>query len=108
MTLESRCFRDTLGTLHPRFSGEPRIVSLVPSLTELVCELGLSAQLVGRTGFCIHPRAVLRPIPKVGGTKDEPVVEKAGLLRTARLLFEGYAFAHEVLAVSDEAGRDAA
>ncbi len=73
MTLESRCFRDTLGTLHPRFSGEPRIVSLVPSLTELVCELGLSAQLVGRTGFCIHPRAVLRPIPKVGGTKDVKV-----------------------------------
>jgi ABC-type Fe3+-hydroxamate transport system substrate-binding protein len=46
-----------------------RIVSLVPSLTELVCELGLAGQLVGRTGFCIHPRAVLRDVPKVGGTK---------------------------------------
>lgn len=47
-----------------------RIVSLVPSLTELVCELGLAPALVGRTGFCIHPRAPLRDVPKVGGTKD--------------------------------------
>lgn len=47
-----------------------RIVSLVPSITELVCELGLADQLVGRTGFCIHPRATLRHIPKVGGTKS--------------------------------------
>jgi ABC-type Fe3+-hydroxamate transport system substrate-binding protein len=47
-----------------------RIVSLVPSLTELVCELGLLPSLVGRTGFCIHPREALRAVPKVGGTKD--------------------------------------
>ena len=47
-----------------------RIVSLVPSLTELVCELGLLPALVGRTGFCIHPREALRAVPKVGGTKD--------------------------------------
>lgn len=46
-----------------------RIVSLVPSLTELVCELGLARQLVGRTGFCVHPANVVRGIPKVGGTK---------------------------------------
>jgi ABC-type Fe3+-hydroxamate transport system substrate-binding protein len=47
-----------------------RIVSLVPSLTELLCELGLAAELVGRTGFCIHPEPVVRAIPKVGGTKS--------------------------------------
>jgi len=47
-----------------------RIVSLVPSLTELVCELGLSGNLVGRTGFCIHPGETVRAIPKVGGTKS--------------------------------------
>ena len=47
-----------------------RIVSLVPSITELVCELGLGAHLVGRTGFCVHPREVVRTVPKVGGTKS--------------------------------------
>jgi Periplasmic binding protein len=49
---------------------EPRIVCLVPSITELLCDLGLGEQLVGRTGFCIHPWETVRQIPKVGGTKD--------------------------------------
>jgi len=48
----------------------PRIASLVPSLTELLVALGLRAQLVARTGFCIHPREALPSVPKVGGTKD--------------------------------------
>ncbi|WP_334190483.1 helical backbone metal receptor [Noviherbaspirillum sp.] len=47
-----------------------RIVSLVPSLTELLCALGLAPQLVGRTGFCVHPADVVQAIPKIGGTKD--------------------------------------
>jgi ABC-type Fe3+-hydroxamate transport system substrate-binding protein len=51
-------------------AAEPRIVCLVPSITELICELGLADQLVGRTGFCIHPWETVRQIPKVGGTKD--------------------------------------
>lgn len=51
-------------------AAEPRIVCLVPSITELICELGLEERLVGRTGFCIHPWETVRRIPKVGGTKD--------------------------------------
>jgi ABC-type Fe3+-hydroxamate transport system substrate-binding protein len=47
-----------------------RIASLVPSITELVVALGLQQHLVARTGFCLHPRAAVRGIPKVGGTKD--------------------------------------
>ena len=42
----------------------------MPSITELLCELGLADQLVGRTGFCIHPKDALGSIPKVGGTKS--------------------------------------
>ncbi len=61
---------DASGQVHAPAGEGARIVSLVPSLTELVCDLGLRAQLVGRTGFCVHPREVLRDIPKVGGTKD--------------------------------------
>jgi ABC-type Fe3+-hydroxamate transport system substrate-binding protein len=48
----------------------PRIVSLVPSITELLCDLGLQHSIVGRTGFCIHPAPVVQTIPKIGGTKD--------------------------------------
>lgn len=47
-----------------------RIASLVPSLTETLVTLGLGAQLVARTGYCIHPAAALRAVSKVGGTKD--------------------------------------
>jgi ABC-type Fe3+-hydroxamate transport system substrate-binding protein len=61
---------DAVGTEHPVAGGDARIVSLVPSVTELLCDLGLGAQLVGRTGFCIHPRDVVWAVPKVGGTKD--------------------------------------
>jgi ABC-type Fe3+-hydroxamate transport system substrate-binding protein len=46
-----------------------RIVSLVPSLTELLFALDLGPQVVGRTGFCVHPRDAVRAVPKVGGTK---------------------------------------
>ena len=49
---------------------ELRIVSLVPSITELLVDLGLGAYLVGRTGFCIHPAAAVQAIAKIGGTKD--------------------------------------
>lgn len=62
-------FVDALGQRHRPAPGA-RIVSLVPSITELLCELGLAPQMVGRTGFCIHPKAVVADIPKVGGTKD--------------------------------------
>jgi hypothetical protein len=48
----------------------PRIVSLVPSLTELLFDLGLGAQVVGRTRYCVHPRARVGAVPVVGGTKD--------------------------------------
>jgi ABC-type Fe3+-hydroxamate transport system substrate-binding protein len=63
---------DAIGAVHqPVTVGEAvRIVSLVPSLTELLCDLGLAPLLVGRTGFCVHPREVLAAVPKVGGTKD--------------------------------------
>jgi ABC-type Fe3+-hydroxamate transport system substrate-binding protein len=61
---------DAAGNLHEPAGENARIVCLVPSVTELLCDLGLAEQLVGRTGFCIHPRAIVRQIPKIGGTKD--------------------------------------
>jgi iron complex transport system substrate-binding protein len=50
-----------------------RIVSLCPSLTELVFDLGLGASLVGRTKFCIHPADGVGTVEKVGGTKNPKI-----------------------------------
>ncbi|TCI85558.1 ABC transporter substrate-binding protein [Tenacibaculum sp. M341] len=46
-----------------------RIVSLVPSLTELLFDLGLEEQIVGLTKFCIHPYHLKQTKTIVGGTK---------------------------------------
>lgn len=46
-----------------------RIVSLVPSQTELLHYLGLGDRVVGITKFCIHPNDWFRNKPRVGGTK---------------------------------------
>ena len=61
--------RDSAGALH-RAAPDARIVSLVPSITELLFDLGLGERVVGRTGFCVHPDPAVRAVPKVGGTKD--------------------------------------
>lgn len=47
-----------------------RIISLVPSITELLYDLGLFEQIIGRTKFCVHPKELLKAIPKIGGTKN--------------------------------------
>jgi ABC-type Fe3+-hydroxamate transport system substrate-binding protein len=47
-----------------------RIVSLVPSITETLYDLGLGAEVVGITKFCIHPPEWFRTKKRVGGTKN--------------------------------------
>jgi ABC-type Fe3+-hydroxamate transport system substrate-binding protein len=46
-----------------------RIVSVVPSQTELLYDLGLDTEVVGITKFCVHPEAWFRSKTRVGGTK---------------------------------------
>ena len=50
-----------------------RIVSLCPSLTELVFDLGRGEELVGRTKFCVHPVGRVQRIESVGGTKNPKI-----------------------------------
>jgi ABC-type Fe3+-hydroxamate transport system substrate-binding protein len=47
-----------------------RIVSLVPSQTELLWDLGLKEEIVGITKFCIHPTQLYNAALKIGGTKN--------------------------------------
>ena len=63
-------FKDAIGQHHAPADTSARIVCLVPSITELLFALGLGDQVVGRTGFCIHPRNAVQAVTKCGGTKD--------------------------------------
>lgn len=65
----ARARTDYAGRGHPRAGPEARIVSLVPSITELLFDLGLGPRVVGRTTFCVHPRPRIDAVPRVGGTK---------------------------------------
>jgi ABC-type Fe3+-hydroxamate transport system substrate-binding protein len=47
-----------------------RIVSLIPSTTELLCRLGLADALVGITVYCREPADLLRDKTRIGGEKD--------------------------------------
>jgi ABC-type Fe3+-hydroxamate transport system substrate-binding protein len=64
-----QCF-DQLGN-HIEFNFPPqRIISLVPSQTELFFDLGLGDRVVGITKFCVHPLEWKKSKTKVGGTKN--------------------------------------
>lgn len=51
-------------------SNPQRIISLVPSQTELLFDLGLADQVIGITKFCIHPDEWFRSKTRIGGTKQ--------------------------------------
>ena len=46
-----------------------RVISLVPSITEFLFDLGMDEEVVGLTKFCIHPNEKWQQLPRVGGTK---------------------------------------
>lgn len=72
-------FRDQLSR-KVELSGIPkRIISIVPSQTELLFYLGLNVEVIGITKFCIHPADRFNSTTKVGGTKQLDV-EKIRLL----------------------------
>lgn len=61
-----------LDALH--FTQPPqRVVSLVPSMTESLFDLGLGDSLVGITDFCVHPQEKVDLLPRIGGTKNPNV-----------------------------------
>jgi iron complex transport system substrate-binding protein len=60
---------DQLGTTHSFETSPKRIISLVPSQTELLYDLGLEDRIVGITKFCVHPYHFKSTKKIVGGTK---------------------------------------
>jgi ABC-type Fe3+-hydroxamate transport system substrate-binding protein len=65
--------RDVRGRAFTFDAPPRRVVSLVPSLTETLFDLGAGADVVGITDFCIFPPDL--PLPRVGGTKNPRVDE---------------------------------
>ena len=67
-------FHDQTGKLFLMPSSPPmRIISLVPSLTELLYDLELNAEVVGITKFCVHPPEWYKSKQRIGGTKNADI-----------------------------------
>nr|WP_199080390.1 helical backbone metal receptor [Pedobacter sp. ASV19] len=64
-----RTFTDQLGREIVIEYPPKRIVSIVPSQTELLFDLGLSNEVIGITKFCVHPESCFKEKVKIGGTK---------------------------------------
>ena len=65
-----KVFSDQIGNFVSIPYPPRRIISLVPSQSELLFDLGLDSEVMGITKFCVHPEKWFRLKPKVGGTKN--------------------------------------
>ncbi|RYE26251.1 MAG: cobalamin-binding protein [Sphingobacteriales bacterium] len=70
-----RLFTDMMGRTMNVPDNPQRIISVVPSQTELLFDLGLNDEVVGITKFCIHPEDWFRNKTRIGGTKKLRVEE---------------------------------
>jgi len=61
---------DQLGKRIELLTAPNKIVSLVPSQTELLFDLGLNEEVIGITKFCVHPQDWFKTKIKIGGTKQ--------------------------------------
>jgi ABC-type Fe3+-hydroxamate transport system substrate-binding protein len=68
--------RDSYTHKNIQFDKPPqRVVSLVPSLTESLFELGFGPSVVGITDYCLYPQQELRGLPRLGGPKTPRLEE---------------------------------
>ncbi len=78
---------DLMPRASPLTTSPQRILSLVPSVTELLAQWELAARLVGRTRYCIAPKWIRATVPSVGGTKD-PDFQRIADLRPDLVILE--------------------
>ncbi len=65
---------DQIGRRVNLIQGPTKIISLVPSITELLFDLGLDNQIVGITRFCIYPKEKVKNKTIVGSTKNVDLI----------------------------------
>ena len=63
-------FTDQLGSTIEIKQAPKRIISVVPSQTELLFDLGLNEEVIGITKFCVHSETWFKTKTRVGGTKQ--------------------------------------
>ncbi len=62
-------YKDQIGQIIELQNVPERIISLVPSQTELLVDLGLETNIIGVSKFCVHPESIREKASVVGGTK---------------------------------------
>ena len=67
--MSTKIVTDQMGFEVEMPSAIKRVISLVPSQTELLFDLGLANEIVGVTKYCTHPAAKVKGVTKIGGTK---------------------------------------
>jgi len=77
---------DAVGITHKPAGPNTRIATFVPSITELLIDLGLAEHLVARTQFCIHPDDIVKKIEAIGGTKKVSVPKLKKIAPTHAIL----------------------
>ena len=65
-----RTYVDQLGRSITISDTPKKIISLVPSITELIADLGCQDRIAGCTKFCIHPKGLKQQVSIIGGTKN--------------------------------------
>src|SRR5687768_18401932 len=63
-------FSDQTGRILNLQKNPARIISIVPSQTELLYDMGLDKEVIGITKFCVHPASWFKTKTRVGGTKQ--------------------------------------
>lgn len=72
-------FKDQMNIVFELKATPKRIICLVPSITELLVDLGLQSSIIGITKFCVHPTQLRKEKVIVGGTKNIKIDKIAGL-----------------------------
>ena len=100
---EEITFTDALGNKVVLTNSAQRIVSLAPSITEILFEIGAGGQVVGRTDYCNYPAEVLS-LPSIGGFSAESISLESIIALEPDLVIGGSIYQAEIIKALQEAG----
>ncbi|MBI5952074.1 MAG: cobalamin-binding protein [Chloroflexi bacterium] len=102
-TAEEIKFTDALGNEVVLTETPQRIVSLAPSITEILFAVGAGGQVVGRTDYCDYPEEV-KDLPSIGGFSAESISLETIISLEPDLVIGGSVYQAEVIKALQEAG----